>query len=132
MSLDDGRVISNFIVQALNGKDITIFGDGSHTRSFCYVDDLIEGMIRMMNGPDEFIGPVNLGNEGEFTIGELAEKVISLTGSRSKIVSLPLPQDDPSKRKPDISLAVQKLSWRPVVLLEKGLEKTIEYFRTVV
>ena len=112
MSLDDGRVISNFIVQALNGKDITIFGDGSHTRSFCYVDDLIEGMIRMMNGPDEFIGPVNLGNEGEFTIGELAEKVIALTGSRSKIVSLPLPQDDPSKRKPDISLAVQKLSWR--------------------
>ncbi|MFA6471027.1 MAG: UDP-glucuronic acid decarboxylase family protein [Candidatus Latescibacterota bacterium] len=131
MSLDDGRVISNFIVQALRGDNITIFGDGSHTRSFCYVDDLIEGMIRMMNCPDDFIGPVNLGNEGEFTIRELAEKVISLTGSRSKIVSQPLPQDDPSKRKPDITLAVKKLGWRPVVSLEKGLEKTIEHFRKI-
>lgn len=131
MSSDDGRVISNFIVQALHGEDITIFGDGSHTRSFCYVDDLVEGMIRMMNGPDDFIGPVNLGNEGEFTIRELAEKVISLTGSRSKIVSLPLPQDDPARRKPDITLAVQKLGWRPIVPLEKGLEKTIEYFRKI-
>jgi len=129
MSSDDGRVISNFIVQSLGGEDITIFGDGSHTRSFCYVDDLIEGMVRMMDGPDDFIGPVNLGNEGEFTIRELAEKVISLTGSRSKIVSMPLPQDDPAKRKPDITLAFQKLGWRPVVTLEKGLEKTIAYFR---
>ncbi|MDP2983105.1 MAG: SDR family oxidoreductase [Candidatus Latescibacter sp.] len=129
MSSDDGRVISNFIVQSLGGEDITIFGDGSHTRSFCYVDDLIEGMVRMMDGPDDFIGPVNLGNEGEFTIRELAEKVISLTGSHSKIVSMPLPQDDPAKRKPDITLAFQKLGWRPVVTLEKGLEKTIAYFR---
>jgi UDP-glucuronate decarboxylase len=129
MSADDGRVISNFIVQALKGEDITIYGDGSHTRSFCYVDDLVEGMIRMMDGPDDFIGPVNLGNEGEFTIGELAEKVISMTGSHSKIVYMPLPQDDPSKRKPDISLAVRKLGWRPVITLEKGLGKTIAYFR---
>jgi UDP-glucuronate decarboxylase len=132
MSSEDGRVISNFIVQALRGENITIYGEGNHTRSFCYVADLIEGMMRMMDGADDFIGPVNLGNESEFTIRELAEKIISMTGSRSMIVSLPLPQDDPAKRKPDISLAVQKLGWRPVVSLDEGLERTISYFRKTI
>lgn len=130
MSASDGRVVSNFIVQALAGEDITIYGDGSQTRSFCYVDDLIEGMMRMMNGPDEFIGPVNIGNPVEFTIYELAAKVIEMTGSRSRIINHPLPQDDPVRRKPDISVAGAKLGWTPVVPLEKGLEKTIEYFRS--
>mgnify|MGYP001288853919 CR=1 FL=1 len=129
MSANDGRVVSNFIIQALRGEDITIYGNGSHTRSFCYVDDLIEGMLRMMDGPDDFIGPVNLGNPAEFTIYELALKIIEMTGSRSRIVHRPLPEDDPVRRKPDISLAMEKLAWKPSVSLEKGLEKTIDYFR---
>ncbi len=129
MSANDGRVVSNFIVQALRGEDITIYGDGGQTRSFCYVDDLIEGMMRMMNGPDDFIGPVNLGNPVEFTIGELARKVVEMTGSSSRVVFYPLPQDDPVRRKPDISLALEKLDWRPVVPLEQGLERTVAFFR---
>ncbi len=132
MHPNDGRVVSNFIVQALSDQDITVFGDGSQTRSFCYVDDLIEGMIRMMNGPDSFIGPVNLGNPGEFTILELAEKVIRQTGSRSRIIFKPLPQDDPLQRKPDITLAAEKLGWAPSVDLEEGLERTISYFKTLI
>ena len=131
MHPNDGRVVSNFIVQALSGQDITVFGDGSQTRSFCYVDDLIEGMVRMMHAPDDFIGPVNLGNPGEFTILELAEKVIHLTGSRSRIIFQPLPQDDPLQRKPDISLAAEKLGWAPAVNLEEGLKRTIAYFKTI-
>jgi len=125
---DDGRVVSNFIVQALKGDDITVFGDGQQTRSFCYVDDLIEGFVRMMN-QDVEIGPVNLGNPVEFTILELAEKVISLTGSASKIRYEPLPADDPLQRKPDISLAKKVLHWEPEIQLEEGLGRTIEYFR---
>jgi UDP-glucuronate decarboxylase len=129
MDAFDGRVVSNFIVQALKGSDITIFGDGSQTRSFQYVDDLINGMIKMMNSPDSFIGPVNLGNPSEFSIIELAKKVIVMTGSNSKIVYLPLPEDDPKQRQPDISLACEKLNWSPVINLETGLTKTIEYFK---
>ncbi|MEA3486638.1 MAG: UDP-glucuronic acid decarboxylase family protein [Thermodesulfobacteriota bacterium] len=129
MHPNDGRVVSNFIVQALNNRDITIFGDGSQTRSFCYVDDLIEGMIRMMNGPDDFIGPVNLGNPGEFSMLELAEKIIDLTHSQSKIVYGPLPLDDPMQRRPDITLAKEKLKWEPETDLEEGLKKTIAYFK---
>ncbi len=125
----DGRVVSNFIVQALQEKDITVYGEGNQTRSFCYVDDLIEGMIRMMNTDDGFIGPVNLGNPNEFTILELAQKVIALTGSRSRIVHQPLPADDPKQRQPDISLARKKLAWQPTIELEEGLQKTIDYFR---
>jgi UDP-glucuronate decarboxylase len=125
----DGRVISNFILQALKEKDITVYGNGSQTRSFCYVDDLIEGMIRMMATPDDVIGPVNLGNPGEFTILELAEAVIRLTGSASKIIFKSLPQDDPTQRQPDISLADRLLGWQPRVALEEGLSKTIAYFR---
>lgn len=125
---DDGRVVSNFIVQALKGEDITVFGDGQQTRSFCYVDDLIEGFVRMMN-QDVEIGPVNLGNPVEFTILELAEKVISLTGSASKIRYEPLPADDPLQRKPDIYLAKKVLNWEPEIHLEEGLGRTIEYFR---
>jgi Nucleoside-diphosphate-sugar epimerases len=125
----DGRVVSNFIVQALNNEDITIYGDGSQTRSFQYVDDLVEGMIRMMNAPDEFIGPVNIGNPGEFTILQLAEMVIRLIGSSSKLIYMPLPQDDPIQRQPDISLAKEKLEWKPEVRLEDGLIKTIAYFK---
>jgi UDP-glucuronate decarboxylase len=127
----DGRVVSNFIRQALRGEDITIFGDGAQTRSFCYRDDLVEGIVRMMNGPDEFVGPVNLGNPGEYTIRELAENVIELTGARSKLVHEPLPQDDPTRRKPDIALARQKLDWEPKVPLDEGLRKTIEWFRKI-
>jgi UDP-glucuronate decarboxylase len=127
----DGRVVSNFIRQALRGEDITIFGDGSQTRSFCYRDDLVEGMIRMMNGPDEFCGPVNLGNQGEFTILELAQQVIALTGSKSKIVHRPLPQDDPTRRQPNISLAKKMLGWEPKVPLREGLQKTIAWFRSI-
>jgi UDP-glucuronate decarboxylase len=127
----DGRVVSNFIRQALRGEEITIFGDGSQTRSFCYRDDLVEGMIRMMNGPDEFSGPVNLGNQGEFTILELAQQVIALTGSSGKIVHRPLPQDDPTRRQPDISLAKRMLGWEPKVPLREGLEKTIAWFRSI-
>jgi UDP-glucuronate decarboxylase len=129
MNPSDGRVVSNFIVQALQGKDITIYGDGTQTRSFQYVDDLVEVMIRMMNTGDEFIGPVNTGNPGEFTMLELAEKVIQLTGTKSKIVFEPLPSDDPKQRKPDISLAKDKLSWEPKIPLEQGLIKTIAYFK---
>ena len=129
MHPNDGRVVSNFIVQALKDQDITVYGDGSQTRSFCYVDDLIEGMVRMMNGPDEFAGPVNLGNPTEFTILELAEKIIQLTGSRSKIVFRPLPQDDPLQRQPNISLAKAKLQWEPGTQLEQGLRSTIAFFK---
>ncbi len=127
----DGRVVSNFIRQALTGEDITIFGDGSQTRSFCYVDDLVEGIIRMMNGPDDFVGPVNLGNPGEFTIKQLAEIVVRMTGSKSKLVQRPLPADDPTQRKPIIDLARNKLSWEPKIALEEGLRKTIDYFKGV-
>ncbi len=128
----DGRVVSNFIVQALKGEPITIYGDGTQTRSFCYVDDLIEGFIRLMSTTDDFTGPVNLGNPDEFTIRELAEQVIALTGSKSKLVFKPLPSDDPPQRCPDISLAKEKLRWEPDVKLQDGLVKTIEYFRTLI
>lgn len=125
----DGRVVSNFIVQALNNQDITIYGDGKQTRSFCYVDDLVEAMIRMMESDDSFTGPVNIGNPVEFTIRELAEQVIEMTGSSSKLISHPLPSDDPKQRKPDISLAKSRLDWQPTVALEDGLKKTVTYFR---
>ena len=128
MQPDDGRVVSNFIVQALSNKPITIYGDGSQTRSFQYVDDLIEGMVRTMATPDDFTGPVNLGNPGEFTIKQLAEKIITMTGSRSEIIYKPLPSDDPVRRRPDISLAQKNLNWQPMVNLEQGLAKTIAYF----
>lgn len=131
MHPNDGRVVSNFIVQALRGEDITIYGDGSQTRSFCYVDDLIEGFIRMMDSPSDFIGPVNLGNPGEFTMLELARKVIALTDSPGKLRFMPLPQDDPRQRQPDISLAREKLGWEPTVPLDTGLSRTIAYFRSL-
>jgi UDP-glucuronate decarboxylase len=131
MALNDGRVVSNFILQALQGKEITVYGDGSQTRSFCYVDDLIDGMIRMMNTTD-LTGPINLGNPVEFSVSELAEKVIALIGSRSKIAYKALPQDDPTQRKPDITLASQKLFWFPKTGLEEGLKKTITYFEKMV
>lgn len=128
----DGRVVSNFIRQALHGEDITIFGDGQQTRSFCYRDDLVEGIIRMMNGTDDFVGPVNIGNPGEFTIRELAELVLELTGAKSKLVQRPLPADDPTQRQPDITLAKKHLdNWEPKVALREGLEKTIDWFRSV-
>ncbi|MFA6923959.1 MAG: UDP-glucuronic acid decarboxylase family protein [Bacteroidales bacterium] len=129
MHPNDGRVVSNFIVQALKGENITIYGDGNQTRSFCYVDDLIDGMLRLMNTDDTFIGPVNLGNPNEFTIIELAEKVLKLTNSKSKLVFEPLPEDDPMQRKPDISLAKKILKWEPKIQLNEGLVKTIEYFK---
>ena len=132
MSLNDGRVISNFIVQALRGEELTIFGDGSHTRSFQYVDDLIRGLITLMETPDSFTGPVNIGNPVEISVRELAEKIIRLTGSGSGLRYLPLPADDPRQRRPDISLAKRELGWEPVVDLESGLKKTIDYFRTVI
>ncbi len=132
MHPNDGRVVSNFIVQALKGQDITIYGDGSQTRSFQYVDDLLEGMIRMMNSREDFHGPVNIGNPREFTIKELAELVIELTGSKSKIVYHELPSDDPMQRQPDISLAKKELDWEPKVQLRDGLMKTIEYFKSVI
>lgn len=128
MHPNDGRVVSNFIVQALKNEDITIYGDGSQTRSFCYVDDLVEGMIRMMNNDKGFIGPVNLGNPSERTILEFAELIIKLTNSNSKIINKPLPKDDPVRRKPDISLAKEKLNWEPKIDINEGLLKTIEYF----
>ena len=128
MDMNDGRVISNFIVQALKGEDITIYGDGSQTRSFQYVDNLIEGMIKVMATPDSFIGPINLGNPHEFTILQLAQKVIEMTDSKSKIVMRPLPQDDPKQRKPDITLAQKTIDYNPNILLEEGLKKTIAYF----
>lgn len=129
MHANDGRVVSNFIVQALSGEPITIYGDGQQTRSFCYVDDLIEGFIRLMGTDHEVTGPINLGNPGEFTIRELAEKVIALTGATSELVQEPLPEDDPLQRQPDISLAKATLGWEPTVQLEEGLQKTITYFR---
>jgi UDP-glucuronate decarboxylase len=128
MHPNDGRVVSNFVVQALKGEPITIYGSGSQTRSFCYVDDLVDGFIRLMNSGDDVTGPVNLGNPGEFTILELAEKVLDLTGSRSKILFHPLPSDDPRQRQPDISLAKNLLNWKPHVSLNEGLPRTIEYF----
>jgi UDP-glucuronate decarboxylase len=131
MHPNDGRVVSNFIVQALKGEDITIYGDGQQTRSFCFVDDLVEAMLRMMGTASDVTGPVNIGNPGEFTMLELAETVIRLTKSRSKLVFLPLPQDDPRQRRPDISLAKAALGWSPKVQLEEGLEKTIDYFSSL-
>jgi len=128
MHPNDGRVVSNFIIQALQNQDITVYGDGSQTRSFCYVDDLVEGLLRLMETPDDVTGPVNLGNPGEFTIKQLAEAVVELTGSTSKIVYRPLPQDDPRQRCPDITKAQELLSWAPQVQLHQGLMKTIEYF----
>jgi UDP-glucuronate decarboxylase len=127
----DGRVVSNFIRQALRGEDITIFGTGEQTRSFCYVDDLVEAIIRMMNGPDEFIGPVNIGNPGEFTIRQLAEMVLEMTGSRSKLVKRPALEDDPTQRQPVIDLARKHLGWEPKVPLSEGLAKTIDYFKSI-
>jgi len=127
----DGRVVSNFVVQALAGEPITIYGDGLQTRSFCFVDDLIDGMIRMMNGPADCIGPINLGNPSEFTIKQLAELVIEMTGSKSELVALPLPDDDPTHRQPDITLARQYLQWQPTVALQEGLAQTISYFRSI-
>lgn len=132
MSKNDGRVVSNFIVQALKNQDITIYGDGMQTRSFCYVDDLIEGMMALMNSRDGFTGPCNIGNPGEFTMLELAQKVIELTDSKSQIIHRPLPQDDPMQRKPVIDLAKRELNWQPTVTLEEGLKKTIDYFITVI
>ena len=128
MHPNDGRVVSNFIVQALGGQDITIYGDGQQTRSFCYVDDLIEGFVRLMNTEPGFTGPVNLGNPSEFTMLELAEKVLNLVGGKSKLTFMPLPADDPKQRQPDISLANEKLGWKPHVSLDEGLEKTMDYF----
>jgi UDP-glucuronate decarboxylase len=127
----DGRVISNFIIQALTNQDLTVFGDGTQTRSFCYVDDMVEGLVRMMNGPDNFIGPVNLGNPDELSILDIAKLIVSLTGSTSKIIFEPLPQDDPLQRQPDITLAREKLDWEPKLDIETGLKKTIEYFRKI-
>jgi len=132
MHPNDGRVVSNFIVQALKNQDITIYGDGSQTRSFCYVDDLVDGMIKLMNTADSFIGPINIGNPNEFTIKELAQKVIALTHSKSKIVYNKLPEDDPKQRQPNIELAKKVLKWEPKVQLEEGLIKTIEYFKKIV
>jgi UDP-glucuronate decarboxylase len=132
MHPNDGRVVSNFIVQALKGQDITIYGDGSQSRSFCYVDDLLDGMIRLMNSREEFTGPVNIGNPNEFTMLELAEKVIRLTGSKSKIIYMPLPSDDPTQRQPNISLAKKELGWEPKVMLEEGLIRTIDYFKSII
>lgn len=132
MDPNDGRVVSNFIVQALKGIDITIYGNGMQTRSFQYVDDLINGMIKLMNTGDDFTGPVNVGNPGEFTMLELAEKVIKLTGSNSKLIFQPLPSDDPMQRKPDITLAKKILDWEPKINLDEGLVRTIEYFKTIV
>jgi UDP-glucuronate decarboxylase len=129
MQADDGRVVSNFIVQALSGSDITIYGDGSQTRSFCYVDDLIDALIRTMGTEDDFTGPVNIGNPSEFSMLELARKVIELTGSKSGLVFKPLPEDDPKQRQPDISLAKSALGWYPTVDVMHGLEKTIAYFQ---
>ncbi|WP_339751722.1 UDP-glucuronic acid decarboxylase family protein [Algoriphagus aquimarinus] len=132
MHPNDGRVVSNFIVQALQGKDITMYGDGMQTRSFCYVDDNIEGMYRLMNSRDGFTGPVNIGNPGEFTMLELAQQIIELTNSKSKMIFMPLPQDDPMQRRPVIDLAKKELDWEPKIQLREGLEKTIKYFESVI
>ena len=131
MHPNDGRVVSNFIVQALKGEPITLYGDGTQTRSFCYVDDLIDGMLRMMGSPKEIVGPINLGNPGEVTVVELAEKILYITESKSRLVFQPLPQDDPQRRQPDISMARQKLGWSPKVTLDDGLKETVAYFRHV-
>ena len=128
MHPNDGRVVSNFIMQALRGDDITLYGDGQQTRSFCYVDDLLDAMVRMMDTPDEFPGPVNIGNPQEFTMAELAAEVLALTGSKSKIIHLPIPADDPRQRRPDLTLAKKMLQWEPTIALRQGLEKTIAYF----
>lgn len=130
MHPNDGRVVSNFIIQALRGEDITIYGDGSQTRSFCYVDDLIDGIVKMMEGPKEMTGPINLGNPVEFTIRELAETIVQMTGSNSKLITKPLPQDDPKQRKPDITLARNALAWKPSVSIHEGLARTITHFRS--
>jgi UDP-glucuronate decarboxylase len=132
MNPNDGRVVSNFIVQALQNHDITMYGDGTQTRSFQYVDDLVEGMIRLMGSPDDFTGPVNIGNPGEFTMLELAQKIIELTASSSQLTFKPLPQDDPLQRQPDITLAKQQLNWEPTINLDEGLKKTIHYFKGIV
>jgi UDP-glucuronate decarboxylase len=132
MAADDGRVVSNFIVQALKGEDITIYGDGSQTRSFCYADDLVAGFTKMMESDQPLLGPINLGNPGEFTMLELAQQVIEITGSKSQLKFMPLPQDDPKQRQPDITKAKAELGWEPKVQLREGLEKTISYFKTVV
>jgi UDP-glucuronate decarboxylase len=131
MHLNDGRVVSNFIIQALSGEDITVYGDGTQTRSFCYIDDMVDGLIKLMNTPDDLTGPVNLGNPSEISILELVEKVLKITKSRSKIVYKPLPQDDPVRRCPDITLAKKRLGWQPKTNLEDGLKKTIEYFKRI-
>ena len=131
MHANDGRVVSNFIVQALKGDDITIYGDGQQSRSFCYVDEMVDAFIRLMATDRDFIGPVNLGNPREFTIRELAEKTIEMTGSKSALINEPLPEDDPRQRQPNISLAKEKLGWEPVIKLEEGLGRTIEYFKSV-
>jgi len=131
MHPNDGRVVSNFIVQALENRDITVYGDGTQTRSFCYVDDLVDGLVRMMNGPDDFVGPVNMGNPVEFTISDLAKNVIRLSNSKSGIIFEPLPQDDPLQRRPDITLAKKQLNWEPTLELEEGLKRTIEYFKNI-
>ncbi|MEC4685683.1 MAG: UDP-glucuronic acid decarboxylase family protein [Nitrospirota bacterium] len=132
MHPNDGRVVSNFIMQALRGEDLTVYGDGSQTRSFCYVDDLVGGLMKLMNSPDDFTGPVNLGNPAEFSILELAEKIIKLTGSESRICFKELPADDPRQRQPDISLAKEKLNWEPSVQMEEGLKRTIKYFKDLI
>jgi UDP-glucuronate decarboxylase len=131
MHPNDGRVVSNFIVQALENRDITVYGDGTQTRSFCYVDDLVDGLIRMMNGPDDFVGPVNMGNPIEFSISDLAKHVIRLSNSKSGIIFEPLPQDDPLQRRPDITSAKKRLNWEPTLELEEGLKRTIEYFKNI-
>ena len=132
MHPNDGRVISNFIMQALTGRDITVYGDGQQTRSFCYVADMVDALIRMMNSPEDFTGPVNVGNPGEYTILELAEKIIEMTGSKSSIVFKPLPQDDPLQRKPDITLAESRLGWKPTTELREGLQRTVAYFKEMI
>jgi len=132
MNTNDGRVVSNFIVQALKGEEITIFGDGTHTRSFQYIDDLIDGIIKLMDTADTFTGPVNIGNPTEVSVGDLARMIIDMTGSKSKIVHKPLPEDDPKQRQPDIALARKELGWEPVIGLDEGLRKTIEYFRSII
>ena len=132
MHPEDGRVVSNFIVQALSGKNITIYGDGEQTRSFCYVDDLINGFVSLMKSDNNFVGPVNLGNPQEFTINKLAEKIVKMTNSNSKIVHKALPMDDPLQRKPDISLAKESLDWLPTIQLDTGLKKTIDYFSSII
>ena len=132
MHANDGRVVSNFVVQALKGEDITIYGDGQQSRSFCYVDEMVDAFIRLMGSDRDFIGPVNLGNPNEFTIRELAEKTLAMVGSKSSLINEPLPEDDPRQRQPDISLAKEKLGWEPVIKLDEGLSRTIEYFKSVI